>query len=511
MIRAEFQVGTGITTLLKKKQKSNGIATVLFRDFWGHAAQKRQALLDSVDLDNWPNAKRDKANKLPEGPRKYEQFVPTVENRWKLVSVVAEGGYEEWPGLDELFPFMVQGVNPNRGLQGSIIEIDRDVLEKRMHDYFSAQPYEDFAKRHPGICEEYADYNPRKVRESFQKKKFQKERILPYVLFPLDVRWIYYETESKLLNRPRPEMWDNLEKNEFFVTVPQPRRLSESLPLLATSLYDLHVHDRGSVGFPAEIKPEHDLFTSQKNSAYSNLTPEFWDALKKKWNLKGDLYAQAVRQFTRSLFRAVLAICHSPQYQLDHRDSLAQDWAHIPIPKDKTVLDDLAESGEKIAFLLNPLLNADRAIRALLGNANRTLAVIQKRGSPAIRQSELLITFSYYGAATGRWCARHPTEKEAQHRSWGEQDLFLNEEVYFANVPEKVWQFELGGYPVLKKWLGYRDSKRRSNQPLSLSEAAHFRSMVQRIATLLVLHEKLDQVYEQAASDCFSAEELQVR
>jgi hypothetical protein len=76
--------------------------------------------------------------------------------------------------------------------------------------------------------------------------------------------------------------------------------------------------------------------------------------------------------------------------------------------------------------------------------------------------------FSYYGAATGRWCARRALEKEAQHVSWGDQtgDLFLNEEVYFANVPEKVWQFELGGYPVLKKWLGYRDSKRRSNQPL---------------------------------------------
>src|SRR5207249_5424169 len=104
-------------------------------------------------------------------------------------------------------------------------------------------------------------------------------------------------------------------------------------------------------------------------------------------------------------------ICHSPQYQLDHRDSLAQDWAHIPIPKDKPVLDNLAKSGEQIALLLNPLLNADRAIRALLGDANRTLAVIQKRGGSAIRQSGLVITFSYYGAATGRWCARYPTEK----------------------------------------------------------------------------------------------------
>lgn len=40
--------------------------------------------------------------------------------------------------------------------------------------------------------------------------------------------------------------------------------------------------------------------------------------------------------------------------------------------------------------------------------------------------------------------------------AWGERtgDLFLNDEVHFAHVPEDVWLYQLGGYPVLKKWLG---------------------------------------------------------
>ena len=39
------------------------------------------------------------------------------------------GGFEDWPALDELFPAAYQGVNPNRGLDGSLIEIDKRTLE----------------------------------------------------------------------------------------------------------------------------------------------------------------------------------------------------------------------------------------------------------------------------------------------------------------------------------------------------------------------------------------------
>jgi hypothetical protein len=77
----------------------------------------------------------------------------------------------------------------------------------------------------------------------------------------------------------------------------------------------------------------------------------------------------------------------------------------------------------------------------------------------------------------------------------------------FQNVPERVWKYELGGYPVLKKWLGYRDVKRR-DRGLTIGEADFFRSMVQRIAALLILHNRLDSLYNQAIESSFTAGEL---
>lgn len=94
---------------------------------------------------------------------------------------------------------------------------------------------------------------------------------------------------------------------------------------------------------------------------------------------------------------------------------------------------------------------------------------------------------------------------------WQLAHLYINKDVYFRNVPAKVWSYELGGYPVLKKWLGCRHVTRMVGAPLLLGDVDHFRSMVRRIAALLAMHVTLDGLYERAAGDCFTAEDLGLR
>ena len=38
-------------------------------------------------------------------------------------------------------------------------------------------------------------------------------------------------------------------------------------------------------------------------------------------------------------------------------------------------------------------------------------------------------------------------------------DVYLNERAYWRNVPAGVWNYHLGGYQVLKKWLSYREQR----------------------------------------------------
>ena len=37
-------------------------------------------------------------------------------------------------------------------------------------------------------------------------------------------------------------------------------------------------------------------------------------------------------------------------------------------------------------------------------------------------------------------------------------DIWINDTTCWRNVPEGVWEYTLGGYQVLKKWLSYREA-----------------------------------------------------
>lgn len=500
-----IQVGTDITTLLKRKERTTDLR-VHYRDLWGLADTKRKALLNGT-------------------AGVYDTFTPTKAQRFKFVPYESFGGYEEWPALDELFPEQSMGLNSNRGQEDSIIDLDRESLAIRMREYFSDMPWNDFARLNPELTLKRARYEPEAVRLKLQKlTKFREERIIEYVPLPLDSRWIYYEEEAKLISERSPKLWENLHQNEFLVVVPQSRRSSETRPLLATSLFGLHLQDRGSVGFLLSAKPEKakgDLFEELANPvSAANLTPEAWVALQEAYGLKGDLTGQGAQNLVQSLFRAALGLGHAPKFESDHRESLAQDWMHLPLPKDKGLLAELAEAGGLVATLLDPLQTARPALRAVLGGAYAGLAVVT-RAPKAAGALDTAVTYSYFGGGKGRWEAREGVAEwpvwegapqDADH-PWGDVagDLYLNTSTYLANVPERVWKYELGGYPVVKKWLGYRQAKRRDGKALTSPELDHLRGIVHRLAALLALHPRLDALYERTIENAFTAEELGLR
>lgn len=514
-----IQVGTGITTLLKWRDHGDPhrVPLLHYRNYWGRSKGKRDALLATFRQADWSEGKKVAAAQTPEGPRSFETFEPSEQSRWKLVPFNAQGGFDDWPALDQLFTMKVQGVNPNRGIQGTVVEMNKETLEDRMRDYFSKKPHKDLSVSYPLLYEGYAGYEAETVRDNLRKSvQFESSRLVPYVIFPLDCRWLYYETRGKLLNRPRPELYDNLADNEFLVTVPEPRKESETRPIMLTTAFDLHLHDRGSVCFPAETlvagAAEGTLFASSDGAPerQSNLAPGVWAGLKHAFNLKGELSGKEARSLSHQLARVSMALCHSPQYQSEHKDSLAQDWAHVPIPKSRPVFDELVLAGEKLAILLNPVANPSRILKTMLGDDLKHLAVPGKNGAKSLDENDLLVKYSFFGGATGGWRSRPPLDTEPMHDVWGNVtgDLYINDAVFFRHVPEAIWRYELGGYPVIKKWLGYRDNGRRPGIPLTMLETDHLRGMVQRLAAILRLHPVLDKLYEQACRECFSVEEL---
>lgn len=73
-------------------------------------------------------------------------------------------------------------------------------------------------------------------------------------------------------------------------------------------------------------------------------------------------------------------------------------------------------------------------------------------------------------------------------------DVYLNDRAYWRNVLARVWDYTIGGYQVLKKWLSYRerDLLDRSLTPGEVREAMH---IARRIAAILLLGPALDANY----------------
>jgi Type ISP C-terminal specificity domain len=74
------------------------------------------------------------------------------------------------------------------------------------------------------------------------------------------------------------------------------------------------------------------------------------------------------------------------------------------------------------------------------------------------------------------------------------------DKAFWSNIPSAVWEYTLGGYQVIKKWLSYRE-KELLGRGLTKEEARHVTDMARRIAALLLMGPALDANYEAVKRD----------
>ena len=74
-------------------------------------------------------------------------------------------------------------------------------------------------------------------------------------------------------------------------------------------------------------------------------------------------------------------------------------------------------------------------------------------------------------------------------------DVWMNDVAYWRSVPRAVWEFSIGGYQVLKKWLSYREQE-VLGRPLTLAEAREATAIVRRLAGIVLLRPTLDANYK---------------
>ncbi len=154
----------------------------------------------------------------------------------------------------------------------------------------------------------------------------------------------------------------------------------------------------------------------------------------------------------------IYAVLHAPIYRTRYVEFLRIDFPRVPFPESADDFDQLSELGWEL-------------VQAHL-----------------LRQLPVKRLAKYHGKGD------HTVE--AVRYSAEEQAISINKTQSFRPVPQAVWDFHIGGYEVLDKYL-----KSREGRKLSLDEINHVAAVADSLAFTIDQMAEIDSAYKEAFPD----------
>ena len=358
----------------------------------------------------------------------YKPIAPMPGLGLPFAPVAVSDAWFDWPSLVDLFLKSFPGVKTSH--DAVVVDVDRDQLKKRIAKYVEADD------------------------SSF----------IQYAYRPFDRRWLYWSGKSDLLDRPRAEYRPHVFGSNVWLSAAHHLRKGASEPqtIFARVMGSLHLIERGANMFPLYLRDEQ--------------FGELVDGVKRVANLSETArrYIESLGAQPEDLFHHVLATVHDPGYREANAGGLRMGWPRIPLPDSASELAESADHGR----LLARLLDTESDVTELL---DTSIAVPTKTDGTQMQPADFNVSASWGHFGQNR--AVMPGSGKVVRRR-DVVDVYLNDKTYWANIPREVWEYRLGGYQVLKKWLSYRESK-VLGRALRVGEVSWFSEAARRIAGIV--------------------------
>jgi hypothetical protein len=519
-----IRVGTAIGLMARKAARAQA-PVVRYREFWG--VTKRADLIGSL-------------GEAPFG-KAYAEVQPAQENRFSFRPAKVVGHYMSWPKLVDLC-----AERPSNGLMekrgGALIDIDHEKLEKRMQAYYDVNVEWDALKAmNVSLTADAARFEARNCRAKLlAAERFRPDRLRRYALRPFDHRWCYYSGIRPLWNEPRPSLWAQCwGGNAFLVSRVHAAKDPEGPPFyFATILSDDHLLAPDASCFPLRLKEARTKARERTNGQLfslpaepaghvANLSPGARDYL----GVLGIRNPDADAETAGLIWMHALAIGFSPAYLTENSNGIRQDWPRILLPHSKEALEASAQLGRQVAALLDTEFGVRGVTSESIRTAMRPISAISKVGGHSIHpeagELDLTVGWGHFGKSNvvmpGRGKVEERDYMPEEHRAIEQGadalgvsvdqalehlgrctfDVYLNDAVYWRNVPSNVWGYFIGGYQVIKKWLSYRE-RDILGRSLTIEEAREVTNMARRISGILLMQPALDRNYLRVKENCFA-------
>ena len=319
------------------------------------------------------------------------------------------------------------------------------------------------------IREEYSDCNwdsrdgkAEFVYDSLKKIGYNKDLFKKCLYRPFDNRWTYYNKKSKgLIGWPVYDIMRHMirGKNLALISVKQiaekiynhafiTETITESRITLSNKgvayLFPLYLYAPDKDGkLPKNMKEVYGVTNPfVKKEVIENIYPDFRKEINKKYN---EIFT------AEKIFFYIYAILHSPYYREKYQEFLRIEFPRIPFPDDKESFLKLSILGEQLkqAHLLEKIPN---------------------------------LPISYEGEG----------DDKITKIIYFDKKLHINPNQFFTPIEPEVWNFHIGGYQVLKKYL--QERKKRKLPFLSWDEIEHVKKIVASLTATRTLMERIDPI-----------------
>jgi len=428
-----FDIQQGVAIVLYVKlEKSPKEKKGYYSDLWG-LRETKHAYLFGNDFQTtiWQELK-------PVAP--YYFFVPK--------DFALQSEYEKFWKVTDIFKKWSSGVTTHR--DHFVVGFTKEEIKQRIRVFTSDLPNE-LVKQSLNL----KDTKTWKLNEARLRVKDKKisEKIYLYAYRPFDKRWLCYE--PSLIDRPRLAFMNNLRQENLSLLCMREVLIKSGFShIFVTDLISdrrMFLSNRGAPYFFSLYlylnENEAQLFTNRlpKTQRIPNFTSEFLQAIK------GCLGSEPTPE---EIFYYIYAVLYSPAYRKRYDEFLEIDFPRVPLVSNYEVFKELSNLGRRLVEL--------HLLKAPVRNGTET-------GFP--KSGSNMIAKVFYDERNRR--------------------AFVNKEQYFEGISREVWDYRIGAYQVMEKYL--KDRKKRK---LSLDEINHYMKMAKAIQLTIELQEKIDDVYK---------------
>jgi predicted helicase len=438
---------------------------VYHADLWGLRQDKYARLLENdIKTIGWREI---------EPKSEFYFFIPRNE--------ALEDVYKKYTKITDIFPVNSVGVvtaRDNLTIKWAADEVWQTVLN------FSKQDSE-LARKAYNLGNDVRDWKVKLAQQDLLESSLDKEKIVPILYRPFDIRYTYYTGKSRgFICMPRPEIMrhmlagDNLgllicrqqNKVGFFHAFVS-KNITESC---AVSNKTREI----SYLFPLYLYPETDkkhLFSHlpEHKERNPNISPKLMDALCRGVLMnapntgvtKNGRYDITPLQITTNytpqqtnntptpeeIFHYIYAVLYSNTYRTKYAEFLKTDFPHVPFTNSYELFLSMGELGKRLVdlhLLKSPELD-----------------------TPSAR-------FQGQG------------DNKVDKPIYQDNRVYINKDQYFEGITPQVWEYQIGGYQVLYKWL-----KDRKNRTLSLAEIKIYCRIATALAKTIVIQTDIDKIY----------------